>query len=147
MTTEHPAGAGRSEASAVHHRLPPVAQLCVASMALIIAGGIYIAAHLPTHVPLGPSTGLLIAAAALLLVNVAALLRTRGFAWDSFRTVGKWAGLGYLAVGGMLEFIFAFDHTRGAALVLVTLSLLVFSANIALLLAFSVARYQGTSTA
>ena len=35
--------------------LPPVTQLAMLSMALIVAGGIYLSAHLPRHVPLGPA--------------------------------------------------------------------------------------------
>ena len=37
----------------------------MASLALIVIGGIYLSAHLPQHVPLGPAVGLLIASAAL----------------------------------------------------------------------------------
>ena len=36
-------------------RLPPVTQLGMASLALIVAGGIYLASHLPKHVPLAPA--------------------------------------------------------------------------------------------
>ena len=34
-------------------KLPPVTQVGMASLALIVAGGIYLSAHLPQHVPLG----------------------------------------------------------------------------------------------
>jgi hypothetical protein len=40
-------------------RLPPVTQIGMTSLALIVAGGIYLAAHLPHHVPLGPAVALL----------------------------------------------------------------------------------------
>ncbi len=126
-------------------KLPPVAQLCVLSMALVIAGGIYLAAYLPRHVSIAPSLGLLIAAGALLVTNLLIVSRLRPFSWKSFFLVGRWTGLAYLVIGGMLEFIFVFDHTRGATLVVITLSLLVFAVNIPLLLAFSVARYQRPS--
>ena len=62
--------------------LPPVTQLAMASLALIVAGGIYLSAHLPRHVPLGPAVALLAASALLLLVNTVALSRVRDFAWD-----------------------------------------------------------------
>ena len=35
-------------------RLPPVTELGMASLALIVAGGIYLSAHLPSHVPSVP---------------------------------------------------------------------------------------------
>ena len=126
-------------------KLPPVAQLCVLSMAMVIVGGIYLAAYLPKHVSIAPSLGLLIAAGALLVANVFIVSRLRPFSWKSFFLVGRWTGLAYLVIGGMLEFIFVFDHTRGATLVIITLSLLVFAIDIPLLLAFSVARYQQPS--
>jgi hypothetical protein len=126
-------------------KLPPVAWLCVLSMALVIVGGIWIAAQLPKHVSVGPPLGLLIAAGALLVSNGLIVSRLRPFAWNSFFLVGKWTGLAYLVIGGMLEFIFIFDHTRGSTLVVITLSLLVFALNIPLLLSFSVARYQQPS--
>jgi hypothetical protein len=126
----------------VERRMPPVAQICVGSMALVIAGGIYMAAHLPRRAPFGPAVGLLIAAAVLLVINVISLARLREFAWDTFRTVTGWAALAYLVVTGMLEFVFVFDHTRGTMLVLLTFMLVVFAVNVPLLLGFSVARYQ-----
>ncbi|MGB9113478.1 MAG: hypothetical protein WCF24_12230 [Acidimicrobiales bacterium] len=140
MTTEAP------DFSDAHQRKPPpVAQLCVLSMALVIAGGILLAARLPRHVPIGPSLGLLIAAGALLVANVILISRFRPFAWKSFFLVGRWTSLAYLVIAGMLEFIFVFDHIRGSTLVLITFSLLVFAIDIPLLLSFSVARYQEPS--
>lgn len=142
MTTETAPHLIGSPADPEGEKLPPVAQLCVLSMAMVIVGGIWLAAHLPKHVPIGPSLGLLIAAGALLIANVFLLSRIRPFAWRSFFLVGRWTSLAYLLIGGMLEFIFVFDHTRGSTLVVLTLSLLVFAVDIPLLLAFSVARYQ-----
>jgi len=42
-------------------RLPPVTGVAITSMALIVIGGIWIASHLPHHVPLGPAVALLVA--------------------------------------------------------------------------------------
>jgi len=42
-------------------KLPPFTQIGMASLALIVAGGIYLSSHLPQHVPLGPAVALLIA--------------------------------------------------------------------------------------
>jgi hypothetical protein len=128
--------------SLVARRLPPVAELAVVSMALIIVGGIYLVAHLPQRAPLGPAVGLLAAAGVLLVANAALVSSLRPFAWRVFFQVAGWVLVAYLVIGGMLEFTFIFDDTRGALLVVLTLSLLVFALDIPILLGFSVARYQ-----
>ena len=123
-------------------RLPPVTELGVASMALIVAGGIYIASHLPEHVPLGPAAALLGASALLLAGNVAALSRVPGFNWPLFLGVAKWALLAYCVIAGMLEWVFVKDGVRGGELVVLTLSLVVYAVHVPLLIGFTVARYQ-----
>jgi hypothetical protein len=123
-------------------RLPPVTELGVASMALIVAGGIYIASHLPEHVPLGPSAALLAASALLLAGNVAALSRVPGFNWGAFFGVAKWALVAYCVIAGMLEWVFVKDGVRGGELVVLTLSLVVYAVHVPLLIGFTVARYQ-----
>lgn len=123
-------------------RLPPVAELCIGSMALVIAGGIYLAAHLPLRASFGPAIGLLIAAGVLFAVASLMLLRTPAFAWSTFRLVSGWTSVAYLIITGMLEYVFVLDHTRGSMLVLLTLMLLVFALDVPVLLGFSVARYQ-----
>jgi len=127
-------GAGR--------RLPPVTPLALTALILVVAGGIYLAAHLPRPAPLGPAIAALAAAAAVLLAAAAALARVRDFAWPTFFVVGGWALAAYLVIAGMLEFVFVLDHTRGGLLVVLTLMLAVYAVNVPLLLAFSVARYQ-----
>ena len=52
--------------------------------------------------------------------------------------------LAYLLIAGMIEFAFVFDHTRGTALVLLTVMLALFMLNVPVLIAFTVARYQAT---
>jgi hypothetical protein len=123
-------------------RLPPVAELAVASMALVIAGGVYMAAHLPRRPPLMLAEVLACLAAALVFTNVALLLRLESFAWASFFLVVRWALLAYMVIAGMLEFVFVYDGTRGASLVLMTCMLAIFAVDIPVLLGFSVARYQ-----
>lgn len=122
-------------------RLPPVTQLAMASLGLIVAGGIYLSAHLPRHVPLGPAVALLVASALLLAGNVFALSRVRDFAWDRFFAVAKWSMLGYLVIAGMIEYVFLRNHIRGGSLVVLTLSLAVFSVHVPMLVGFTVARY------
>jgi hypothetical protein len=122
--------------------LPPVTQLGMASLALILAGGIYLSAHLPQHVPLTPAVILLVASALLLACNLAALARVPEFAWDSFFQVAKWALLAYLVIAGMIEFSFLRDHLSGGPLVVLTLSLMIFAVHVPLLIGFTVARYH-----
>ncbi len=126
-------------------RLPPVAELALASMALVIVAGIYVAAHLPKIPTLTPAAGLLAAAGALLVTALVIVSRLKDFAWRVFLRVAGWALLAYAAIAGILAFVFVFDHTRGAALVALVLSLLVFALDVPLLLGFSVARYQEPS--
>jgi hypothetical protein len=123
-------------------KLPPIQQIGVAVLALIVVGGIYTAAHLPRHVPQGPTIVLLCAATVLLAVNVGLLARIEGFAWHAFRLVSGWVFLAYLVIAGMLEYVFIYDHTRGSQLLILTLMLAVFAVDIPLLLGFSVARFQ-----
>jgi hypothetical protein len=123
-------------------RLPPVTELGVASMALIVAGGISIASKLPGHVPLTLPILLLGASALTMLANLVALSRVDGFNWDAFLGVAKWALLAYAVIAAMLEFVFVNDGTRGGVLVVLTLSLLVYAVHVPLLIGFTVARYQ-----
>ncbi|MEA2360478.1 MAG: hypothetical protein QOI62_3738 [Solirubrobacteraceae bacterium] len=125
-------------------RLPPVTEMAMASMALIVAAGIYLAAHLPHHVPLGPAVALLAASALLVVANVVALSRVPDFDWHAFLGVARWSLLAYLVIAGMLEFVFVYDGIRGGQLVVLTLSLAVFAVHVPLLIGFTVARYQPT---
>lgn len=122
-------------------RLPPVTQLGMLSLALIVAGGIYLAAHLPEHVPLGPAIGLLSASALVLAVNLFLLSRVRDFAWDRFFQVGGWSLVAYAVIAGIIEYTFLRNHLRGGALVILTLSLVVFAVHVPTLVGFTVARY------
>jgi hypothetical protein len=127
-------------------RLPPVTALGMLSLALVLVGGIYLSAHLPEHVPLGPAIALLAASAAVLLGNVLALSRVKGFAWGSLFEVAKWALLAYAIIAGMIEYVFLRNDTSGGPLVVLTLSLIVFALNVPLLIGFTVARYAQPDT-
>jgi len=122
--------------------LPPVTELGVVSMALIVAGGISIASSLPGEVSLGLPVALLAASAALMVSNLVALSRVRGFNWPAFFAVARWALLAYCVIAAILEFVFVNDGTRGGVLVVLTLSLLVYAVHVPLLIGFTVARYQ-----
>jgi hypothetical protein len=122
-------------------RLPPVTEVGMASLALIVAGGIYLSAHLPKHVPLTPAIVLLGASVVLLAGNLAALARVQGFAWGRFFEIARWALLAYLIIAGMIEYSFLRDHLSGGPLVVLTLSLVVFAVHVPVLIGFTVARY------
>jgi hypothetical protein len=122
-------------------RLPPVTELGMASLALIVAGGIYLSAHLPEHVPLGPAVALLAASALLLLGNLLALSRVDGFAWRTFAGVAKWALLAYAITAGLIEFAFVRNNLSGGPLVVLTLSLVIYAVHVPILIGFTVARY------
>jgi hypothetical protein len=122
-------------------RLPPVTEIGMLSLALIVAGGIYLSAHLPKHVPLTPAIVLLVLSAALLVGNLVALSRVDGFAWGRFLEVGKWALLAYAITAGLIEFSFVHNDLRGGPLVVLTLSLVVYAVHVPMLIGFTVARY------
>lgn len=122
--------------------LPPVTEMSVGTLVLVVIGGIVVAARLPHQAPLVVPIILLVAAAALMAANVILLSRVRDFAWHTFFTVVKYAVLAYIVIAGMLEFVFVLDKTPGTILVLLSMMLLIFAVDIPLLFAFSVARYQ-----
>jgi len=122
-------------------QLPPVTQIGMASLALILAGGIYLSAHLPQHVPLAPAAILLGLSALLLAGNLAALSRVRGFAWDRFFAIARWSLLAYIAIAAFIEYAFLRDHLKGGPLIVLTLSLVVFAVHVPTLIGFTVARY------
>ena len=126
-------------------RYPPFTQIGMLSLALIVIGGIYLASHIPQHVALGLPVALLIASAALVVLNLALLTRVPGFAWARFIQVGKWALLAYLFTAALIEFAFLQNHVSGGPLVILTLSLLVYAVHVPALIAFTVARYDDSS--
>jgi hypothetical protein len=123
-------------------RLPPVTALGMLSLGLVLVGGIYLSAHLPQHVSLGPAVALLAASALVFVGNVLALSRVEGFAWARFFYVARWALLVYLIISGLIEYVFLRNHTSGGPLVVLTLSLVMFAVNVPVLIGFTVARYD-----
>jgi hypothetical protein len=128
-------------------RLPPVTEIGMASLALIVAGGIYLSAHIPQHVPLGPAVALLAASALLLVGNLTALARVKDFAWPRFFEIAKWSLLAYAVIAGMIEYSFLRNHLSGGPLVVLTLSLVVFAVHVPMLVGFTVARFEEPDSA
>jgi hypothetical protein len=122
-------------------KYPPVTGIAMTSLGLIVAGGIYLSAHLPRHVPIGPAVVLLVLSTLLMAYNIYSLTRVKNFPWDRFFAVAKWSLLAYLVIAGLIEYAFLKNHLSGAPLVVLTLSLLVFAIHVPTLLGFTVARY------
>lgn len=123
-------------------KYPPVTQVGMASLALIVAGGIYLSAHLPNHVSLAPAVVLLALSTLLLAGNVISLTRVPDFAWERFFQIAKWSLVAYVVIAGMIEYAFLRDHLSGGPLVVLTLSLVVFAVHVPMLMGFTVARYS-----
>jgi hypothetical protein len=123
-------------------RLPPFTQVAMLSLALIVAGGIYLSAHLPEHVPLAPAIVLLALSALLLIGNMASLTRVENFAWERFFYIFKWSLLAYALISGIILYAFLEDHLSGGPLIVLTLSLVVFAVHVPALVGFTVARYD-----
>lgn len=122
--------------------LPPVMPIAVTTLALIVAGGIIVAAQYDHRAQLTVPTVLLIVAAALLAVNAVLIARIKAFAWPVFFRVLGWALLAYAVIAGILEFVFIYDHTPARILILFTAMLVLFAVDVPLMLSYSVARWQ-----
>jgi hypothetical protein len=126
-------------------RLPPVAELIVLSVALMLSGGVYLAAYLPRHPSLAPAIVLLAAGALSTLLAIAMLVRIKPFAWQKFFLVSRYAFVAYLVIAGILAYVFIYDHTRGATLAVLMGTLAVFALDVPMVIAFTVARYDEVS--
>jgi hypothetical protein len=139
MSSELAAATGAPE---VERRFPPVAELGIISLALVVVGGILMASYVPRRPPLGVPLVLAAVSAVLLLAGVFLLSRLDQFAWPRFFVVFRWALLAYVISAGMIGYAFIHDHTRGAPLALVTVMLVIFALDVPLIIAFTVARYS-----
>jgi hypothetical protein len=125
--------------------LPPVAKIAVGSIVLMLAGGVYLAAHLPGHPGLAVPAALVIAGAVATAADIALLSRIRPFAWPVFFLVFRWALLAYLVIAGLLAYVFIHDHTPAPTMAVLAATLAVFAVDVPLILAFTVARFQDPS--
>jgi O-antigen/teichoic acid export membrane protein len=121
---------------------PPVTLLGALTIVFIAAGVSYTAAYLPKQAPLAPSVALLALAIATLATNALLLARQRELARWRFLQVAFWSLLAYLVIGGMIEYAFLYDHTRGATLAVLTLFIVTFVLNVPVLIGFTVARFE-----
>jgi hypothetical protein len=123
-------------------RYPPIAQLTVVSLALIVIGGILMASYVPRPPPLTAPAALTAVSAALALTSAVLLSRLEQFAWPRFFLAFRWALLAYVISAGVIGFAFVRDHTRGAPLALVVVMLVIFALDVPVVIAFTVARYS-----
>jgi drug/metabolite transporter (DMT)-like permease len=123
-------------------RLPPVGQLTVGSLALIVIGGILMASYVPRQPPLAAPAVLTAASAALAATSGILLSRVKQFAWPRFFLAFRWALLAYVISAAMIGFAFVRDHTRGAPLALLIVMLVIFALDVPVVIAFTVARYS-----
>ena len=94
--------AGQAAGTAAGRRFPPVAELTIVSLAVVVVGGILMASYVPRRPPLGVPAALAGIGAALALLSIFLLLRLQDFAWERFFVVFRWALLAYVssATGG-----------------------------------------------
>ncbi len=122
-------------------RSPVMACTVGAIVTSFVAVG-FLAAYLPRKAPLGPPIGLLIASGVLTIAGAALLRGKPGFAWGVFRSVARWIVLVTLIFAAMAEYVFAYDKTTGAPLVIMTIVLLLAAINVPVAVGFSVARHE-----
>jgi hypothetical protein len=138
---------GAPAASVADRKLPPVAEIAALSIALMLVGGVYLAAQIPGHPALAlPATtvtvGALLTAAAMVLLG-----RIRPFAWPTFFLVFRWGLVAYAVIAGLLGYVFIRDHTPGAVMAVLAATLVVFALDVPVILAFTVARFQNPEQA
>jgi hypothetical protein len=133
---------GAVTAPADRRRLPPVGELAIVSLALVIIGGIVMASYVPRRPPLGVPVTLAVISAVLTLSGALVLSRLQQFARERFFAVFRWALLAYAISAAMIGFAFIRDHTRGAPLALVLVMLVIYALDVSLIIAFTVARYS-----
>jgi len=121
--------------------VPPVTQLVIGSLALVIIGGIVMAGNFPQPPSLAIPVALLAGSAILFAISLLLLTRHPGFAWPVFVGVARWALLAYLVIAGMIEFAFMHNNAGGAPLLVLSLMLLSFALDVPLSIGFTVARF------
>ena len=138
-----PPGFGEPDAEDLRQaEFPPVMPIAISTLALIVTGGIVVAAQYGRPTKLTVPVVLLGLAALLLLVNVVLVVRIKEFARPVFRRVLGWALLAYAVIAGILEYVFLYDHTPGRELALFSAMLVLFALDVPLMLSYSVARWQ-----
>ena len=138
-----PPGFGEPDAEDLRQEgFPPVMPIAISTLALIVTGGIVVAAQYGRPPKLTVPVVLLGLAAVFLLVNAVLVVRIKEFARPVFHRVLGWALLAYAVIAGILEYVFIYDHTPGRELALFSAMLVLFALDVPLMLSYSVARWQ-----
>jgi hypothetical protein len=138
-----PPGFGEPDAEDLRQsELPPVMPIAIATLVLVVAGGIVVAAQYGRPPKLTVPVILLGLAAVLLVVNAVLVFRIKEFARPVFHRVLGWALLAYVVIAGILEYVFIYDHTPARELALFSGMLVLFALDVPLMLSYSVARWQ-----
>jgi hypothetical protein len=124
---------------------PPVTQLAVASLGMVLIGGIYMVGTFQSSPSLAVPTTLLIGSVVLWLASVVLMARHRGFAWPVFTRIARWALLAYVVEAGLIEYAFIHNHVSGSTLLLLSLMLVMFALDVTVSIAFTVARFATPS--
>jgi len=123
-------------------RRPPIWECGVAALVLVVITVVYLAAYLPGKPNTLPAYVLLTAATGLVIAQLVMIGSLDNFSRRSFHVVAGWSLVAYVVIGGMIEYTFLRNHTRGEELALLTWGMLLFVVDVPLILGFSVARYQ-----
>lgn len=126
-------------------RRPPIWECGVATLILVVISVVYLAAHIPEKPNTTPVYILLGAATLLIVAQLVMIGSLDHFSRGSFHTVSLWALAAYIVIGGMIEYVFIKNGTRGEELALLTWGLALFVVDVPLILGFSVARYQAAN--
>lgn len=147
MTAQLPGGGpGHDAAPAPLAPFPPVTPLTIASLALVLIGGILIAAGFPGTPQLAAPVALLGGSVVLAATSLLLLRRHPGFAWPVFMMVARWALLAYAVIAGMIEFSLIHNGASGMPLLVISLLLVMFALDVTLSISSTVARFQATAT-
>jgi hypothetical protein len=123
---------------------PPIWECGVAALICVVISVVYLAAHIP-HLPNTiPAYILLVAGTLFIVAQLVMIGSLDNFSRGSFHTVSGYALAAYIVIGGMIEYVFIKNGTRGEELALLTWGLVLFVIDVPLILGFSVARYQPT---
>ena len=122
-------------------KLPPVTAMGMVALALIALAVIYLSAHLPEAVSVGPAVALIGVAALTMITAFVLLHKVDGFAWSRFYFIAARALLAYLLITGLIVFVFIRNETSGAALWTLIGGFALFALDVPMLIAFTVARY------
>jgi hypothetical protein len=125
--------------------LPPIGEMGIAALILVVAAGIYLTAQTNSRPNLVPAVIALTLAGVVVAVAVVMLARVGEFAWGKFRMVFGWALLEYAVIAGMLVYVFILDQVPSATLTVLIAALALFAVDIPMMFGFAVARYQSVS--